>query len=313
MTNLIAQHDAAVIECLRRHADTFEPAGPGRWELGLAGGQGAICATVAMEQDWLLFNVAPGDPDRQPRPSTERLGELLQANARLPGGVKFALDAVPPRVLLAAEIPLHEQVDVDGQVSDVRAGLRQGVIEFTRQQGHDTAEPKPPKTAPADENLQAEAPPQHEHALVDLCREAGWPCTERAGGHVAVTLDAGRAFTQAIVEPAGQASYRAWVELGANPSPSDTTSHAVNWLLLLACRVVRMARAVAVPAADGRVAYGWEVVLGRSPAAGELHDAFSALSVACRLTRREIHALQEESVAQKYLAARGWSSPRSAE
>ena len=79
-------------------------------------------------------------------------------------------------------------------------------------------------------------------------------------------------------------------------------------LLLHASHFLRMVRAAARAAEAGTV-YGWEVVLDPEAGAPELQHALAALSVACRLSAREVPALeQDDGLARRYLTLRGWYS-----
>ena len=141
-----------------------------------------------------------------------------------------------------------------------------------------------------------------------LCKEAGWPLTERAGNRVAVELDVPGCFCQALVQPRGRKGLHVGVQLACAPSSDAASRHAVNVLLLHACHFVRMARATA-RTGDGATAYGWEVSLDRVAGVREVEHALAALSVACRLSACEVSLFQQdESLARRYLMLRGWCS-----
>jgi hypothetical protein len=80
---------------------------------------------------------------------------------------------------------------------------------------------------------------------------------------------------------------------------------ATEVLLLAACGAVRLARAWLSAAGDTPVV-GWEAGLPPKPGPRQLDHALTALSAACRLTVREIEALADEALAERYLALRGF-------
>ena len=88
---------------------------------------------------------------------------------------------------------------------------------------------------------------------------------------------------------------------------SQPSRQALGVLLLTACGLVRFARA-AVEEKGGQALARFEVRFSTAPSALELTHALAALSVACRLCAQEAKALQDEEIAGKYLAIRGWFS-----
>jgi len=285
-----------VADLLRRHADSVLPDGGDAWKFKLDA-EVSLKATARIENDWLLLAATPGGKRRRKRPTAEHRARLLRHNGELRGGVKFALEGDPPCPLLATEIPLSDdEPGFEARFSGACAGFRQGAVMFSskrRPSGHGNDEGNDPDTKP-DTGVEAN--------LAPLCEEAGWQFTTRADGRLAVQLDVPGAFCQALTErdDQGGVHLRAWLEGGR---PTATASRcAVDVLLLSACRVVRMARAVAGPAE-----YCWEITLADPPDALGLDHALSSLSVACRMSAREINVLQDEAIAQRYLTVRGWS------
>ncbi|HBO43043.1 MAG TPA: hypothetical protein DD670_03735 [Planctomycetaceae bacterium] len=297
----------AATESLRRTADTVERVGLDRWTVKLAGGERSPLVTVIWDKNWLRFETAPGGKDVQTPLNLEHFDRLLLDNAGLRGGAKFGLDGDSCDLLLTAEIPLHEDVDLVSRVREVCAGLRQGMIQLAcKRTEYLESQATAPNATPKD-RLQEPTSAATWRSLIDLCTEAGWPCAEHVGGRVAVRLESGGAYCRALLESSDQTGTRVRVVLGVVRSLSEASRLASALLLLSGCRVVRLARATIVPAEDGTT-YGWEVMLGDEPAAEEMNCALVALSIACRLTARELRVLEEESVAKKYLATRGWSS-----
>jgi len=294
------QYDLPVAELLRRHGNAVWPAGSGAWDVQLGGGP-KFKASVRLQDDWLLWQARPGRRPGKP-PGARRLENLLQQNGRLAGGAKFALDAHRPQVLLAAEIPLDDQIDLDRRIADACAGLREGRKLLAGKHPTDQDNQQENQTAPA---------PEHpaDCDLPGLCEQAGWPFSRRAGVRLAVPLDVREGFHQALLEPTGAGGVRAWVELGNVRSGASVGRIAVAVLLLRGCGAVRMARAAASPAAD-QTAFFWEISWGDVPGAGELDHALASLSMACRLSAREVPLVQDESIARHYLTVRGWSSHR---
>jgi hypothetical protein len=285
--------DAAIQDSLLRHADCLEPGGACRWAFDAAG-DGSLPARAWVEGQWLRFRIAldGGGPEIM---DANRLQQMLQANADLEGGVKFGLASGPGQGLLAAEVLLSDDpADLDGRVRRVCAGLRQGAALYYS-------------------NFSLAAPSSHSPPapgdidLPGLCSAAGWRPVERPGGQAAVALDVPGVFLQALIAPRKQGGLAVQVALENAEGVPSVCRRALHVLLLSACRTVRMARALAGNR-DEEADYRWEVVLDDAPGASALGHALAALSVACRLSAREVTAFYDETIARNYLAVRGWSS-----
>jgi hypothetical protein len=138
-----------------------------------------------------------------------------------------------------------------------------------------------------------------------LCHQSGWEFYERGNGVLAITLDVPGQFCQAYAY-ASSGSYRVAVTL-QQPREVDGPSHrAMAVFLLAATSLVRTARATLVEDPLGQE-YRWEVAWPELPATSAFHQGLIALSIACRLTTRELLALADTSIADTYLSLWGRS------
>jgi hypothetical protein len=291
-----------IVECLSQHLSAVERTGPDRWQFRVSGGADTA-GTIVMQPDWLRIGVRL-IVDRTGRLlSPRQLQWMLQANAELPGGVKFWLDEPGQQASLAAEIPLEDdnfdsQRSLEPWIGEVCAGLRQGALLWSVLKARN---PGRHETAMID--LEAEVDGEAEHHLAQLCQRIGWTFSTRANRQIAVRLDVRDAFCQALLAPdLGQMS-RLRVSLGQATASDGDSPEAISMLLLSACRAVRLARAVVAPASE-TLEYRWEVLLPPGFGGRELKHALSALSVACQLTARELQSLEDETIAREYLAMR---------
>jgi hypothetical protein len=301
MSSPISSSNLSMANYLAQNFGAVRLAGSGRWEFNLMGTPHR--GTARMTEDWLLLDIE-ADISSTPIGLTDGiLEDMLHANTTFNGGVKYGLGEDALSVRLLAEIPLDDQAgELSEWISQICEGFQQaaGLIANTRQSA------ETPRTA--------EKIDEHESTEQDgaadikmLCKEAGWPCTQRADGLLALELDVSDAFHEALVDRADDNSFRLWVELVNAPFNSAASRSALHVMLLSACRAVRWARAAAVPV-NGNRAYRWEVDLGQAPAAWQLYRGLASLSVACGISAREVSALQDPTVAEKYLLLRGWSS-----
>jgi hypothetical protein len=260
-----------------------------RWAFTLSNGT-EFDASARVDDGWLLLE-APLDVEAEPAPS--RVWELLQWNATLGGGVRFALGPDGGGSRARAELPLDEEVDLYRRVLETCAGLRTANHLLERDAGQATLDTH------EDDDL---APGR----VLELCRETGWPVIEREPGLLAVDLDVPGTFSQATVEPRANQGVAVVVPVLPGTvryaeSPAPVCRQAVGCLLLRVCGVVRMARAAA-EMRDGTPHARFEVVFESQPCAAELTHAFAALSVACRLASREAAVLwSDEKIARAYV------------
>lgn len=290
-----------VVEWLTHYAAAVERTDQDRWQFRLNSGL-ELVGTAVLEQNWLrLSTQLDGESPGQPLGAGLLRGMLLQ-NAALPGGVKFCLGEKASEALLSAEIPMNEEeepVGVERWIGEAMAGFAQGALKWsilTARTAESTLAPVADRRATVD--------PTAEKRLGELCERAGWSCTTRANGQVAIRLDVRDAFCQALLASKVGKMRRLRVSLGMATSMEGKAPEAVHLLLLSASRLVRLARASAAPAGDA-VEYRWEAVLPTEYDAQTLGHALGSLSVACQLTARELQAMEDEEIAQEYLALRG--------
>lgn len=233
----------------------------------------ALGVHIALENEWLRLDapIAPPAPD---------LWSLLQRNATLPAGLKFAVgDAGDPPVLLRAEIGLEDEVDPTGRVLDACTAIKTVAHVWDN-----TDEPE------SDVDGHAVAPA----GVAALCNDTGWPLVER-DGQSHVELDVPGAFFQARVDATRDGGIVAALPVGAG-SVAPPMRAAVALLLLRTSRAVRLVRAAADTTAR------FEVALAAPVPVAALAHAFAALSVACRMAGREAAVLsRDEAIAHAYL------------
>jgi hypothetical protein len=290
MIGIMESCDQVIVESLRCHAQGVEVRGPGRWSF-VVGGDCRRPAEAWLEADWLRFRAPLGGGE--PRQIDARtLQRMLEANAVLEGGVKFALAGQPDQAVLGAEIcPADDPADLDVRIERVCVGIGQGLAVFA-----DTSGALPPlDRAPASADIDLPA----------LCREAEWPFVERGEGQVAVALEVPDVYLSATFRSCGQDRLCVETPLEGRPHEAGCGRAAVGVLLLAACGAVRMARATA-RTSDNQVQYAWQALT--APVAWELRYALAAISVACRVSAREVNAFVDPRIAGKYLAVRGWCS-----
>ncbi len=285
--------DADVLTALKRQASRVEQAGPGRWRLWLSLRNGASYrGTACVESGWLTVDFAPaGRPPADP-------WAMLLANAEAPAGVKLTMDegCGTSHLLGELSLALDERCELDRRVGELLGGVGGvgGVKDLL------TASKGGKRSAAHEGGAScdvASAPP------AELCREADWPFTERSEGCVAVALEMQRQPFQAVVQLRPNGGLIASVTLaGGQEPPGDLHRRALALLLLSASRSVRLARAAAVEEADGRFEARLEAALRPGAGAGDLTDALSALSVACRWCGPEAELVHENSlIAETYL------------
>lgn len=281
--------DEPVLDTLRTLDPLSRRAGRGQWQLTLLNGR-AFDVEVKLAGAWLSVEC---------RPQLPCLGSpwpMLETNARLAPGAKLIADAHGPA--LRVDLPCEQSEPPTGLLLDGCGSLLEAWTALHEEADGTTAEEA------AD---QSDISPELPAALVASCAEAGWTASERAGGAMAVDLEA-PGFWQAVVtaEPRG---LRAFVELAA-VEKAPLAREATAALLLEASGHIRLARAAARGGEAGpRVVF--EVFLRHEPDAAELARAFEVLSVACRLWAHEVTAVQDETVARCWLATYGTTSATS--
>ncbi len=276
-------------DCLECSGLRIRSAGHGCWVLEPDHGM-PVQATLRARDGWLLFD-APLPGDFAQGCSVDRAWELLEWHTEIPGNAKFAIEPATMAVHLCAEFPREEERSPGEWIATACAALRSAWQRFYG--GPDVPEVQQTTSHGLFGDVAA------------LCRAAGWPIVERADGTVAIELDASGGFYEALVRPIESRGVRLRVERILSGAPAATARRALGLFLLGACWSVRMARATATVGQE--TVLGWEVVLDAAATSAELHHALSVLSLACRLFERESEALEDERIAQTYLAVRGWS------
>lgn len=294
----------AIAHVLDERVGSLQEIGPARWNISRSNGAG-LRIEGRVEDEWVTLR--SGFPAGRGQPSNATVWRLLEASGGLPGGVKFSWLPRKRELLAGVEIPLDDdEADIGTRLAEACAGmeaaaaLQPGLLKSWKQE----ADGRGAGERPADAGEpKAEAP----SGLSQLCAEAGWECTERPGGDLAVTLEVPGGFHQAMLREI--AGGRVAVATQLAPCESSTPllcRHALGLLLLRVSGVIRMARAAAHGLAVG-MAPRLEVVFDSSPSASELRHALCALSTACRLCGQEAELLQaDEKIAREYVARWRW-------
>lgn len=257
-----------------------------RWRFPLSGRHGAF-VTARLEGEWLVL-------ESDVEADVAAPWEILRRHGAVSGPAKLCM----PRgtlLTLIAEIPLDADVDLARRVREACSGFVAlggpgwDHAEVGPREVPDTSGEGGPHSAPVD--------------LPGLLTEAGWPFVGRRSGRFAVDLDVVRGSQPAIAGRRSDGSIAVSIEMVRAETLSDESRHALGALLLTTAGLVRMVRATAKT--NGLSIAGLEVCFDTPPTARELGHALSALSVAHRQVGREGPALQHETIARGYLAARG--------
>ncbi len=289
-----------VLSALSEAAGGIQKEGPGRWSF-LAGADRSIKVTARVDPGWVLMDTSLTACEWSRWYQPRQLWALLQANAGLCGGAKFAVAGNPRAVRVRAEIPVEEGIDPKDRIRNACRGLDEA-LECVRGTKAGQSVARADHSDPAD-------PGPSEADLQAMCTEAGWSFSERTDGVVAVPLEVEDGYYQATVRGNRSGSLSVWAEIASQDSWPKESWKALGAFLLQACGNLKTVRAaIRHPDSDAATA-GFEVVLDPPAGSAELGRAFSALSVACNLTRKEVRALREEAVGKDYLVTvRGWSS-----
>ncbi len=276
-----------ILESLRTVADFVEPSGNHRWKFALANGR-QIPASARVTNDWLLFDAPLRGID-----DGRDLWRLLALNAQLSGGAKFALTG--PHTRLRAEIALTDEIDATARLTETCAALKEALslAEGLRDEG-------PHSLSITSKDNRASLP--------SLCSQSGWAFTERDGGKLAVNLEARNGFHQALIERS-RGGVSISTEIMRAKNLSQHSRQSMGALLLRASAELRMARA-AVEEDDDQFAIRFEARFDSAPGSIEIDRALAALSLACALCARETRALEQDSLARRYLAVGGFPEQR---
>ncbi len=268
----------ATLNALLKHATTGVTVfGPGRCTIPLDS-EGLHAATAILEEGWLSLS-ATWDPGAAPASAWK----ALEQNAKLDGLAKITANGKPGGFGLKAELPQGGEVfarELDATLSGLAQVLAQG-----------RTQDQEPEEEPAD--------------LAALCQTAGWPFEQKDVGALSVDLEVHAAPYRARLECVEGGGVRIAVPMIPCGEISEISREATAQTLLAVAGAVRMVRPAA-GAPDGAETPGaWlEVCLSATTDAAWLDHALSALSVACGLCGRELTALRETELAERYLELR---------
>ncbi len=268
------------------------------WKLSFRNGK-TFSALASADEDWLELRVKTNSSGRR-RCAPARLWHCLRCNGDLPGGAKFALRPHDLRPRICAELPLEEGTCPPQVLQQTGQGLR---LAIDRLRERRKASQLP---LLIDESAGMTECNEPQCDLGELCEAAGWKFARRASGDLAVELEAPGGSVAILTQSGCQVT--ATVCFAASERPAvASTRHAAALMLLTASGLVRMIRAV-VTDDQGRITLSYQVRM-QSPTTERLARALSALSVVCRLCgKQEIEAIQDQAIADRYLAVRGWAS-----
>lgn len=300
-TFLLPAAAAATVEKGLLEAGTeLRKLGPASWRCVLSNGT-TVRVGARLDSEWLSMSA------RLSRGPGAGMGidpwALLEANTGLAGSVKLAVLPVDPGLFIRAELPVGPTAGLDLRVLQACAGFKQAAALYFRLTKQGNVE------IPCATRAVKDAALESEHIdLPGLAGEAGWEVTERPDGTHLVTLDLPNEFAQAQVGTGEGGTVRVATEIPpCSGTPSPCCRKALGVLLLRVSGAVRLARAAAERSTgDGSDGAGgcFEVVFDSRPCAAELDHALAALSVACRLSRREARLLvSDERIAAAYLRA----------
>lgn len=283
-----------VADALERYTTGLTEIGAGAYAYALTNGTVLSGTARVEEREWAHLSVRLPESLAEGLSAGDRAWDLLRWNAEIPGGGKWALARGRDgrtNVALRAEIVLDDEADVPARVAQALAGFKAVARRLWGKEAEgDSDNALAPRAAPQGLDLR------------QLCKEAGWPFTERAAGRLAIPLEVADVFCMALLEEEAGGGLRLTAELAACESLSPESRQAIGRLLLRASGALRMARAAAEEA-NGRAAVRLEVAWASPACAAELGHALAALSVGCgHLCGKEVLALQDERIAREYLA-----------
>ncbi len=269
----------------------------GQWVVENRGGLKRRITVSLCDDLWLQFtsDVAQGRIHGEALPRCA--WDLVKINATLDGSAKIALAPGRSGVTLIRELRLDQEESADETIdSSLAIPVREALHDIDEASDKIRGDGNP--AAPVDQFV----PDQID--LCELSQLAGWPCNRRAEGRVAVQLDIPGSYAQAILRPGPR--IHAVVDLTSSESLSPRSRQAIGMLLLQVAGHVRWVRGAVHAGAAGETPV-LEGKTGSRPSTAELNQLLAALSVAARMTFRELPALASEDVAEKYLSIRGCS------
>jgi hypothetical protein len=273
MTAWSSEHRARVAATLGT-AGRLADLGGNLWQLNLHGAP-ALSAEVTWDGEWLrLARVV--DTGRPP----ESLWQTVVLQLHVSPEIKLTITPTS-RLLAIADIAAVRGVDLAARIDAACRGLRHAGAALD--------------DSPATEEIEDTPLPDD---LRLLCTSSGWKVTNRSAGRVAVDLDTGDNFAQAIVE-----HHRGMVVVSTSITDEDEIAsavcrEAVGLMLLRLNDRVRLVRGVAGP---GTRAPRLEVRMS-NPSGAELERILGALSVAWSTVGREVPLLgADEDLARLFL------------
>lgn len=264
---------------------SVEPSERDEWLFTTTNGV-VVQGAARLRQDWLLIQApCPETMRKICEESPEGALALLGRNAGLRGGVRCGLNGDGQPALLA-ELPLGRGLDIPGSVGRALEGIRQAWHE-------------PPDADPV---CAASTDPEMEVNWTGLCMEAGWTCTARGTGDVAIEVGRGYGSGRVLLSRTPHA--RARLTFGLPKNLEKISRIAIGRLLLAASGLIRLVRPVMAEDETPAFEYRWE----DTPQSFLLGYVLEALSVAADFCGGPLCALADARVATAYLLHRGWSS-----
>lgn len=284
-----------VAEALASFGGECVPVGAEQWQLILPGKKGAGVIGVTLDNAWLAAKASADSPVGGRRGPDASLWDLLLWQPSLPNYVKYSLDQ---RCNVGArfEMPL---VGIDDGNVEERLCMGIDGINAAIAAVRTGKPPAPCSDAQGDPEMDGES-------LRERCVAGGWAGNLRSNGDLAVALDVPDGFHQAQVRAKNGAIAARTRLVSVDGSLYEPSGQALAVLLLQGAAAVRLIRPYAADA-EQRTAAGYEVRLSAGASSDEIACALEALSVACRMCRREAAALLNEQTARAYLAMRGRS------
>lgn len=263
------------------------------WRAYLNGGEDPEIE-VRLREKWLRLSMPLGG-----KPERSEAWRYLEANPRLPGRCKVALDRRRCEAHLREDVCVTNGTDfaeacsnaIDNVVSARRVLLKSKKRARTRAKG---------KSKPSEQDVDS---------LEDILEEAGWSFSKRESGRLVVNLELPRRGRQALVEFQNPNGCRLSVRLARFKTLSETGQHAAAVLLLMANDLVYFTRTGAERSGEG-VVFFCEVRFTERPSPESLDYGLSSLSGLCHLVDKELEIFGDESVARRFLSARGLSPSR---
>jgi hypothetical protein len=278
------RREASLARAIRQSIYRHTHPARGRWGFEFVDGPSPGISGI-LDDDWFLVESAwPSGASMSPE-------DLLRAQEGLGGLNKFVDPGHGLPTCVQAEIPVGDGIPFVARLGETLSAL------FAAQGSAASIPQSRPPVIP-------ESPePSGQSALAKILRETRWSHHERDDASIAVDLESNRGYRQARLVVSAGGDFSARVEMADWRSPSTCSRAAAARMLLCANHATRMARAAAREEED-RWRFRFEVRLGTPPSERELHHVLGTLSVACRQWTRELRALEEDSIARAYLAAR---------